>query len=110
MNDSTPLPPDPASKLTGSMEGNSTPASAFRPRQSMVLLRKYCWIPVAAAALSLASTAILNSFAPPTFVSQARMWETMKLRLPEGALFSEDAQNYLGTQTELLQSEKLRDL
>ena len=38
------------------------------------------------------------------------MWETVKLRLPEGSLFAEDVQNFLGTQTELLQSAALRDL
>jgi hypothetical protein len=36
------------------------------------------------------------------------MWDTEKLRLPDGNLFSEDAQNFLGTQTELLQSITLR--
>ena len=38
------------------------------------------------------------------------MWETVKLRLPEGALFSEDTQNFLGTQTGLLTSGTLREL
>jgi capsular exopolysaccharide synthesis family protein len=38
------------------------------------------------------------------------MWETVKLRLPDGAFFTEDVQNFLGTQTELLQSLKLREL
>jgi capsular exopolysaccharide synthesis family protein len=37
------------------------------------------------------------------------MWETVKLRLPEGTMFSEDVQNFLGTQTELLQSLRLRE-
>ncbi len=32
------------------------------------------------------------------------MWEPVKLRLPEGDMFSEDMENFLGTQTELLQS------
>src|SRR6185369_3748798 len=47
---------------------------------------------------------------PPTFVSSGRMWETVKLRLPEGTLFSEDIQNFLGTQAELLKSSRLQEL
>jgi len=38
------------------------------------------------------------------------MWEMVKLHLPEGSFFAEDAQNFLGTQTELLQSATLREL
>jgi len=38
------------------------------------------------------------------------MWETEKLRLPDGAAFTEDRDNYLGTQAELLRSKMLRDL
>jgi len=46
----------------------------------------------------------------PTYVSSAKMWETEKLRLPEGALFTEDPQNYLGTQSELIRSGRMRQL
>ena len=49
-------------------------------------------------------------WAPPTYVSSGRMWETVKLRLPEGTLFSEDIQNFLGTQAELLKSSRLQEL
>ena len=35
------------------------------------------------------------------------MWETEKLRLPEGGVFAGDMQNYLGTQVELLRSDEL---
>ena len=38
------------------------------------------------------------------------MWETEKLRLPGGELFSEDPQDYIGNQTELIQSDKLEQL
>jgi uncharacterized protein involved in exopolysaccharide biosynthesis len=60
--------------------------------------------------LGLGTGIALVLWKPPTFVSTARMWETVKLRLPEGGLFVEDVQNSLGTQTELLQSSALRDL
>ena len=38
------------------------------------------------------------------------MWETEKLRLPDGAAFTEDRDNYLGTQVELLRSKMMREL
>lgn len=38
------------------------------------------------------------------------MWETEKLSLQEGASFTEDQQTYLGTQTELLRSGRMRQL
>jgi hypothetical protein len=53
---------------------------------------------------------------PPTFVSDGSMWETEKLRLPDGAAFADgqdnsfDRNNYLGTQDELLHSKMMREL
>ena len=48
---------------------------------------------------------------PPVLISTAQMWETQKLRLPgDGAGFTEDLQNYLGTQIELLRSKQLGSL
>src|SRR5262245_59351947 len=73
-------------------------------------LLKYWWMPVVTAALSLGAAVAYVSWKPPTYVSKGRMWETVKMRLPEGSLFSEDVQNFLGTQTELLQSSTLREL
>ena len=37
------------------------------------------------------------------------MWQTLKITLPGGGIFDEDAQTFLGTQSELLQSGALRD-
>jgi capsular exopolysaccharide synthesis family protein len=44
----------------------------------------------------------------PAFVSKASMWETLKMKLPEGEYFSEEMQDYIGTLNGLLQSETLR--
>jgi capsular exopolysaccharide synthesis family protein len=67
-------------------------------------------VPVLTLTLALGAAIVYFLLAPPTFVSSAAMWETEKMRLPEGALFTEDPQNYLGTQTELLRSGRMRQL
>lgn len=67
-------------------------------------------MPVLTLTLALGAAIVYFLLAPPTFVSSAAMWETEKMRLPEGALFTEDPQNYLGTQTELLRSGMMRQL
>ena len=67
-------------------------------------------MPVLTLTLALGAASVYILLAPPTFVSKAAMWETEKMRLPEGALFTEDPQNYLGTQTELLRSGRMRQL
>jgi succinoglycan biosynthesis transport protein ExoP len=67
-------------------------------------------VPVLTLTLALGAAIAYFLLAPPTFVSSAAMWETEKMRLPEGALFTEDPQNYLGTQTELLRSGMMRQL
>jgi uncharacterized protein involved in exopolysaccharide biosynthesis len=74
-------------------------------------LLRYWWLPILTMVLALGAAAGYILWAPPTFVSTARMWETEKMRLPQqGGAFTEDLQNYLGTQMELLQSDKLREL
>jgi polysaccharide biosynthesis transport protein len=107
---SPPPPPDLAFQMFGPMDDSAAPASPFRVQRLLAFLLKYWWIPVLTLALGLGAGIALVLWEPPTFSSKARMWETVKLRLPEGSLFAEDVQNFLGTQTELLQSATLRDL
>ena len=110
MNDSTPSPPDPASTLTAPVEEKAALTSAVRARKFLPFVRKYWWLPVLTFTLSLVVAAGYVWWMPPTFISSAHMWETVKLRLPEGSIFFEDVQNFLGTQTELLRSTTLREL
>ena len=86
------------------------PPSHFQVQRLLIFLRRFWWIPVLTLVLSLGACVVFVLFMPPTFVSKASMWETVKLRLPEGTLFSEDAQDFLGTQSQLLQSTTLRDM
>lgn len=92
------------------MADDAPPSSGFQVARLFSFLMRYWWVPVASTILCLSATTLYVLNIPPTYVSQARMWETVKLRLPEGDLFTEDVQNFLGTQTELLQSATLHEL
>ncbi len=59
------------------------------------------------AGLSTVAAIGIIPFIPPTYLSQACLWETEKLRMPESGGFTEDPQSYYATQTELLKSERL---
>ena len=96
--------------MVGPMDDTGAPASSFRFQRFLNFLLRYWWVPVLTMALSLGAGVGFILWKPPTFASKAHMWETVKLRLPEGTLFAEDVQNFLGTQTELLQSAALRGL
>jgi capsular exopolysaccharide synthesis family protein len=113
MNDFLPAktsplpPPDLGYNMYGPMDDGSAAASPIRIWRLLAFLRKYWWIPTLTLLLSLGAGAAFVLWAPPTFVSTAAIWETEKLRLPEGAAFIGDLQNYYGTQMELLLSGRL---
>jgi len=90
--------------------GHAPAAPKFRLHKLWHFLRQYWWIPVITLTLSVSVAAVIFLRTPPIFYSVGSMWETEKLRLPDGAAFTEDRENYLGTQNELLQSKMLRDL
>ena len=85
-------------------------APTFHVRKLLTLLLRYWWVPILTLALFLGAAAVYFSRSAPTYVTQASMWETEKLRLPGGELFSDDSQNEVGNQTELIRSAKLRQL
>jgi capsular exopolysaccharide synthesis family protein len=93
------------------MQSASAPAGPkFRPQKLIYFLRKFWWIPLITLALSTATAVVIFFMTPPNFVSYGSMWETEKLRLPDGAAFTEDRDNYLGTQTDVLRSGMLREM
>src|SRR6266516_2824697 len=91
-------------------EGESDSVSPIQIRKFLGVLRRHWWVPVLATAVTAGVAIGYISWSPPTYVSVARLWETEKLRLPEGAAFTGDAQNYYGTQIELLRSMKMQQL
>jgi capsular exopolysaccharide synthesis family protein len=87
-----------------------TAESAFRTRKLCRHLRHFWWVPLLTLLLFVTGATAYILERVPTYVSQASLWETEKIHLPESALISEDPQNYLGNQTELLKSGKLQRL
>ena len=82
--------------------------AAPRPNRVLTFLLRYWWIPLLTTLVCAGGAGAYLYFTPPLLVSTAQMWETQKLRLPaDGGGFTEDLQNYLGTQIELLRSKKL---
>jgi capsular exopolysaccharide synthesis family protein len=88
----------------------SAPSSKFLLKKFLFFLRQYWWLPVITLTLSFGVAVAIFFYTPPTFVSMGSLWETERLRLPDGAAFTEDRDNYLGTQDELLRSGMLRQL
>ena len=62
--------------------------------------------------IGIALEVVYVYFKEPAFVSRASMWQTLKLRLPEGGVFSDDMQNYMqsyaATLSGFLQSKTLQ--
>ncbi len=86
------------------------PSSAQRLRRFLAALRQFWWIPLITVILGAALGFITARRLVPVYVSSARMWETLKVQLPGESLYSEDMQNLMGTQIQLLQSEKIREM
>src|SRR5271170_1285933 len=112
MKDFTPVPPsDSGFQLMEPMANSHVPSSPrLRPQKILFFLRKFWWMPVAGMILGFGTAVFIFFHTPPIFVSSGSLWETEKLRLPDGAAFTEDQDNYLGTQAELLRSKMLRGL
>lgn len=72
-------------------------------------IRRFWWVPMITLIMGLGVAAAVIKYMPATFVSKGRLVETGKLVLPEGTLFADDSQTASGTQSELLQSETMRN-
>jgi capsular exopolysaccharide synthesis family protein len=72
-----------------------------------VFLRKFWWIPFLTLLLATGAAVGFVMWTPPVYISSASMWETERLHLSEGALFTEDPTTYIGTQIELLKSPRM---
>ena len=112
MNELTPLPPsDRGLQLLEPMPNRPAPpaGSKFRLHKFLFFLRRFWWIPVITLILGGASAVFWFYHTPPIFVSEGSMWESEKLRLPDGADFISDRENYIGTLTDLLRSPALQE-
>jgi capsular exopolysaccharide synthesis family protein len=76
-------------------------------RYKSLLLRRW-WIPVLTICLGLFVEAFLIYQAPPKFYSASKMMLSGQLKLPQAAVYSEDAINFYGTQIQLMQSSEVK--
>ncbi len=90
--------------------GPSFPAPSTFLQKYLRTLKRLWWLPALLFVVGTAAGLAYAYYSPPTYTSRAQMWEAVKIRLPEGALFSEDVQNFLGTQSELLKSPTVQGL
>ena len=71
------------------------------------MLQNWWWIPLLTTAIGLGLQAWMVISAPPKYQSSGRLMVSGKIALPEGAVYSEEAANFFGTQLELLQSSEV---
>jgi uncharacterized protein involved in exopolysaccharide biosynthesis len=98
-----PLPPIDR-PVTGSW---STALITRLHRYKALLLRRW-WILVLTICIGLFVQAWLIYQTPPSFLSMAKMMLAGKLNLGQNAVYSEDSQNFYGTQIQLMQSAEVR--
>ena len=91
-------------------DGDADSVSPLKVQRFFRFLRNYWWAPVLTTLLLAGGALFYNSWSLPTYTSVARVWETEKLRLPEGAAFTGDASTYYGTQIELLRSVRMQEM
>jgi len=68
------------------------------------MLQNWWWIPLLTTAIGLGLQAWVVLSAPPQYQASGRLMMSGKIALPDGAVYSEEAANFFGTQLELLQS------
>jgi polysaccharide biosynthesis transport protein len=71
------------------------------------LLRAYWWILPLALAASLGIQWLLLRRLPPSFVSAGQMIVNVKLNIPNDTTYSEELNNFFGTQVALMQSDSV---
>ncbi len=76
-------------------------------RYKALLLRRW-WIPLLTICLGLFVGAWMIYQAPNAFLSSSKMMVAGKLNLAQNAVYSEDTNNFYGTQIQLMQSDEVR--
>jgi capsular exopolysaccharide synthesis family protein len=79
-----------------------------RAKRFAFSLRKWWWIVVVMSAAGVCVAAWLDSKKAPSYISVGRMMVSGRIALPEGAVYSEELQNFYGTQSELMQCVQVR--
>jgi polysaccharide biosynthesis transport protein len=72
------------------------------------LFRRRWWVLLLCVGLALAAMAAYVRYAPKEFISAGQMIVSMRLNIQQGSLYSEDLNNFLGTQAQLMQDSKIK--
>jgi capsular exopolysaccharide synthesis family protein len=83
------------------------PLGAYWSRFLRFLRRKW-WIPALSVLAAVAAQIIYLHTQPPSHTAVGRLLVGGKVRIPEGGLYSEEWQNFFGTQIEVMKSDKIR--
>src|SRR4051794_7932086 len=99
------------------MQGDATDKSRPTPwstsfitrlhRYKALLLRRW-WIPVLTICLGAFVAAFLIYQAPYSYLSTSKMMLAGQLKIASGAIYSEESQNFYGTQVQLMQSAEVK--
>jgi succinoglycan biosynthesis transport protein ExoP len=76
-------------------------------RYKSLFLRRW-WIPVLTICLGLFVEAFLIYQRPPEYMSGGKMIVAGSMKIPQGAIYSEETQNFYGTQVQLMQSNEVK--
>jgi capsular exopolysaccharide synthesis family protein len=76
-------------------------------RYKALLLRRW-WIPILTVCLGLFVESWLAYQTPPSFLSAGKMILAGKMNIAQGAVYSEESQNFYGTQVQLMQSDEVK--
>ncbi|HEY8671245.1 MAG TPA: hypothetical protein VIL63_10435, partial [Terriglobales bacterium] len=98
----------PTPALERSTPASITTALITRLHRYKALLVRRWWIPVLTVCLGLFVGAWMIYQAPNAFLSTSKMMLAGKLNLSQNAVYSEDANNFYGTQIQLMQSDEVR--
>jgi len=72
------------------------------------LFRRRWWVPVLCLGLALAGMVAYVRVEPPSYVSSGSMIVSMRLNIQQGSLYSEDLNNFVGTQQALMQGTEVQ--
>ena len=72
------------------------------------LFRRRWWVLLLFMGLAVAGIEIYAQWEPPTFISSGSMIVSMRLNIQQGSLYSEDLNNFVGTQVELMKGVQVR--
>jgi capsular exopolysaccharide synthesis family protein len=79
-------------------------------RRYQLLLSRYWWVVALATAAGLCIASVRFAGQPPSYLSSSRMMVSGQFNLQDGVSYREELANFFGTQTELMQAPKVREL